>query len=175
MFAWVFFSESSCFSSKRSTQSVDLTIFTMDVNLLLHFPGISFPNAGCGNDWKDRRQKWEGPCGVMYQRYWMLVSLSMNLLERFKDRLTLQSQRFVEVQSCISTFRQLVVANTLQELRSREAKARVVKEMRKRSEASGGLPSQLQEPCEPRFELWLVWDWLASKYQSTRRYHKFVP
>lgn len=83
----------------------------------------------------------------------MLVSLSMNLLERFKDRLTLQSQRFVEVQSCISTFRQLVVANTLQELRSREAKARVVKEMRKRSEASGGLPSQLQEPCEPRFEL----------------------
>jgi len=31
------------------------------------------------------------------------------------------------------------------ELRSREAKARVVKEMRKRSEASGGLPSQLQD------------------------------
>lgn len=82
-----------------------------------------------------------------------VVSLSMNLLERFKDRLTLQRRRFVEVQSCISTFRQLFVANTLQELRSREAKARVVKEMRKRSEASGGLPSQLQEPCEPCFEL----------------------
>lgn len=164
MFAWVFFLKAHVFSSKRSTRSVDLTIFTMDVNLLLlHFPGMSFPSAGCGNDWKDRRQKWEGLCSVMYQRYSMLISLSMNLLERFKDILTLQSRRFVEVQSCISTFRQLFVANTLQELRSREAKARVVKEMRKRSEASGGLPSQLQEPCEPCFELWLIWDWLSSK------------